>query len=411
MTSPRPNQATVKPRPLRVALVGNLAGVSNEPLLGLRRRGIAADLFIFRDQQEATLEDLKGQAAFNPAWIFVMDPPGGSEGKPPPRHLRWWWGARLAKRLMGYDLLQIHTGSLAYFRLTHHLFIEQRRRPYLAMATGSDLREVAAIQQDAEGERMRTFFRNAGKTFVYNLDLFPVAQKLGISPLGFFPFTLDTAKYTPRPQVPRPPTLEGKLLCFMMSRLDFGQLPGGGTRVGAKANHRFFEALARFVKTNPQTHAIVLDRGEDRAAARRLVTALGLETFVTFKSPMTELDRIEHLQMADVVIDQFDLGSLGLGGLEAMSTGKSLITNLDVPLATALYGETPPLQQAKSDQDILAGLEKLADPEIRQALGQKAREWVLRHHAEEVTMPRLIQTYQDILKQAGLSWRGITFSP
>ena len=66
--------------------------------------------------------------------------------------------------MLRHDLIQSFTGSLFQSRLWQFVYGRLGMRPYIACATGSDLREVAAGNFGAQGRLMRKFFRCARAT-------------------------------------------------------------------------------------------------------------------------------------------------------------------------------------------------------------------------------------------------------
>ncbi len=183
----------------------------------------------------------------------------------------------------------------------------------------------------------------------------------------------------------------------MMSNLDFGHTDKGPYRQAIKHNERFFYALAQFVKVDTNIHAIVLDRGADRQVAKKIVRDLGLTEYVTFIPPMTEAQRIEYLQMADVVIDQFDPGSFGLGAIETLLVGKPLITYFRNDFIAGSYADNPPVLNARTAEEISKRLLEVRDHLLRKNISASARQWALKYHSREAVIPKLTQLYRATL--------------
>jgi len=388
---------------MKIAILGNLAGVANEIVVGLRKIGVKADLFISADEVADTFDDLAGQTMLDPAWIQYIDPLNQagitkqSIDSSRRTFLQRHFPITTIRKLLRYDLIHAHSGSLNFSLLSHLLFVRLRVKKYLAFATGSDIREVALFEKGTYGYLMRAFFKNASQVLLLNSDMLTLKNPLGLTEASFFPFVINEEKFSPGLRGEKPEIYKGKLLCFMMSRLDFGMSDCHEHRSSMKCNERFLYALAEFCKVDLDIHAIVLDRGSDRDFARQLVKDLGISDQVTFHPPMTELERIKYLRMADVVIDQFNLGSFGLCALEALSVGKPLITHLCEDSAQEAYGDIPPILNARTASEILEQLLHIRSAGLRENLSFQAREWILKHHSREVVVNKLMNLYKVVL--------------
>jgi glycosyltransferase involved in cell wall biosynthesis len=381
---------------VRVAVVGNLAGVANEYVIGLRSLGVEADLFLTDTERAATLRDAEPAGALPDLWLRDM-PSYGSAVASRGAH-RWREAARTAlqelpavRSLLAYDAVHVHTGALLTSRLARLVFVGLRMRPYVAAATGSDLREVAQMHT-GRGWWMRVFFRRARLALLLNIDMFPLAEAIQIHTARFFPFAIDTETFSP-PEASGRSSHEGHVTFFMMSRLDWS---GGdpARRTSANENDRVFTAFARLLRTHPNSRLVVGDRGAQRAEARQLVAALGISEHVQFVPPMSRADRIRRMQAADVCLDQFGLGAYGLGALEAMAIGKPVITYINDAFVQQCGLQPMPILNAQDVDGIAAAMCAAAgDGSLRARVGDAAREWVLRHHRRETVCRRLLQLH------------------
>jgi glycosyltransferase involved in cell wall biosynthesis len=387
---------------MKVAIVGNIAGVANETLVALRKAGIEADLFIRHKERDVTADALNAHSDFNSEWVRYIDPKlwrGESfVAKAIWAIKRFFYQPGVVFRLLTqYDLIHSNTGSLNFCFLSRLFFIRLKLKPYLAFATGSDIREVAQLYPGLKGKRMRAFFRNARGVFLLNVDMLSFKDDMGLHSARFFPFMINEEKFAPAGDIKKPGIYGTKLLCFMMSSLDFGYTDNGPYRRAIKHNEYFFHALAEFVKTDKDIIAIVLDRGPDKDVARKMVADLRLNNHVQFLPPMSEAQRIEYVKMADVIIDQFDPGSFGLGAIETLSLGKPLITYFREDLIPESYRDIPPILNARTVEDILKRLMQVRDPGLQKSISGNARQWSLKHHSRGVVIPELIQLYRSAL--------------
>mgnify|MGYP000863334557 CR=1 FL=1 len=384
---------------MKVAILGNIAGVANEIVVELRKNGIEADLFLRHNERQVTVGDLQSPNELKSEWIKYLDyelteDKGGIFSA----ILNWvrkeTYVIKTVYSLFSYDVIHSHTASLCFSPLSYLLFIKLRLKKYLAFATGSDLREEARFAAGLKGKVYRDFFRRSKQTLLLNADMVKFKEELKLVHAEFFPFMINEEKYKSDTSVEKPVDLKNKLVCFMMSNLDFGINDSGSYRNSMKNNDRFFYALAEFIREDKNIHAFVLDRGADSEIAKELVSDLNLNDYVSFLPPQKECNRIKWLNIADVVIDQFNIGAFGLGALEALSMGKPLITYFGEDYLAHTYDDDIPILNAQTTEQIKQRLFEIRDPGIRQEISIRARQWILIHHARDVVRIRLMEKYQ-----------------
>ncbi len=152
------------------------------------------------------------------------------------------------------------------------------------------------------------------------------------------------------------------------------------------------QGIARFVQRHPDVRVLVLDCGPLREKYKQLYS----ERF-EFIPPVVQEEVPQLIWPADVIVGQFALGALGLSELQAMSCGKPVIASFRYEEA---YPTPPPLCQARNAEEIEEQLENLFQhPEVAKELGQKAREWVINYHNNQMLAVRLETLYQTILNE------------
>jgi glycosyltransferase involved in cell wall biosynthesis len=127
-----------------------------------------------------------------------------------------------------------------------------------------------------------------------------------------------------------------------------------------------------------------------------LVNSLGLEGRVVWIKPVAKNHLIQYYGAADIVLDQFVLGSWGTSTPEAMSCGKPVLMFYKKNHITRAFGEEePPILNSFSEDDIYSNLVRLAkDRDYALEVGKRSREWIIRTHH-----PRLVaQRHLDILE-------------
>ena len=107
---------------------------------------------------------------------------------------------------------------------------------------------------------------------------------------------------------------------------------------------------------------------------------------------MGKLKLIDYYRSSDVVLDQMVYGYYGATALEAASVGKPIIMKLRLEQYNALQNEDVfPVLNVENQQEMNhAILELSLNNEKCEQLGQLCREWVVRVHGEETTVPLMI---------------------
>lgn len=386
----------------RIAFVGNLAGGALMMERPVARLGVFTVMMLSPTERKTIPATLQGHPLWAEPKLRIVEygfecPASGFAGKAI-RRLRYEWSALKALVvLFRADIIQSFTGSLFEFWAWRLAFSFFKLRPYIACATGSDLREVAANDRGPAGIKMRRFFARAQRVLLLNVDMLKASERLGMRHARFFPFAVDTSAFSPGAVV-RTVGRSDEMLVFMPSHLDWGVVDNSSSRSSTKGNDRLIRAFARFLNEGGRAHLLLLDRGPDRNEARSLIENLGISQNVTIKPQMTKAELVAHMNMADVIADQFDIGAFGTTALEAMACGKVVLMHIDMAQADRCYTERPPLLSASSEESILAALRHASDRTTREELGERARAWVVRFHDENVVAQKLLEIYKEVVR-------------
>jgi len=287
----------------------------------------------------------------------------------------------LFKATRGYDLLHCHFPTFNYLQFS--------RTPYLIYEAGF-LRKIHDYNTHPKG-RMNwehlglDAFRGAECVTWTNTDMKPMIDAVGVNFDAFIPFAIDTNRYIPT-------TKRGEsdeLQLFHPTRQTWN----------VKGNDRLLRAFTRLIKAGAEAHLTLVDWGyaEDVQAAKTLLKPV--EEHVSWVPPMSKPRLIKTYQESDVVVDQFLLGASGTAGFEAMSCGKPLLMYFSES-ATRCFGEKPPHLDARCEDDILVGLMRLRDANLREKLGAEARGFVERRLSEVVVARRLRDIYDAVYHKA-----------
>ena len=173
-------------------------------------------------------------------------------------------------------------------------------------------------------------------------------------------------------------------------------------RASVKANDVFFRGLAECVHLqrtrggDVRFDVRVADWGPDQEATRDLVRTLGIDDCVRFVPFGDKSVFYENVVQANVVIDQFSLGTVGLIGIEAMALGRPVMGFVRQDLARRAYGTSMPVMNcvtADDVRDVLLGL----SPDVLAERSRACAEWVRTHHSDERILGILTEVYGGIL--------------
>lgn len=378
-------------RKIKIAFLGNLCNMSFQIAHFMRERRIDVTLYISNNElHEKTSSpvvknnSLRGEL---PEWISVWNGAAsflkrkGFISRVIERVVTLVCSVKLIFRLRSYDVI---ISSSVYSIISSF-----SGRPYLALAQGDDLRELA-LRPTFSGWLMRRAFKKAGITYVsFDEGHRKAVKQIGLSntrPL-FWPY--DISKYVLK-EIIQKKNKDG-LLVFMPSNQDWDPLQ--------KGNDRFLRAFARLFHEGVDMSLLLLDRGVDRDKARSLVEELKIQSAVRWLPTLNEEQLIEQFHSADIVADQFVLGSFGSIALEAMACGKPVMIYIQDKNLEGFYLEPPPILNASTEDEIYLKLKGCSDRAELKNIGDKARAWVSKYHDKEKIIDSLMKDMHFVLNR------------
>jgi glycosyltransferase involved in cell wall biosynthesis len=284
----------------------------------------------------------------------------------------------------GYDVVQMNGAYPAFIPLG------LPRVPYVAFEHGT-MRELP-FENTSRGRLLALGYRQAAKVIITNPDVVAQARRLGVENYVFVPHPLDEEKYRPGPSKLRA-ELEAEGVDFVLlcpSRHDWD----------VKGSDRMLRAFAELVRTDrPKALLILNEWGAEVERSRALVRELGIGRNVRWLRPLPKLRLIDAYRAADVVLDQFLIGTFGAVAPEAMACGTPVVMAFDSEIHRWCFSELPPVVDARTPEQIYSALRRLAEDETERArLGQRGREWIERHHGWRLVVDRHIKIYEEVLE-------------
>lgn len=356
-------------KPQRIAVIGNLANVGYLVAKALRDEGLDADLYVTsKDGAMPPGQDPHIRFGLpRQDWIrvFATRPVIGQ--------------IRAGRRLFrDYDLVFAITLSPAYAQFFGP--------PMIAVATGSDMREFA-FERGAYPFLLRRAYRKARHVHYVVAGLQGAAARLGLADKSsLLPLMVDMDRYAPEDRA-----RSGELRLFWPSAW-----------FAIKGTGRFVDACRILFAEGVPFHVTVVNHAEDDALAPEdRERVLGLirdfpERF-TVLEPIRDQDELRDRYLdADLTVDQFILGDVGLIDTESMALERPVLDYFDPAFAAAYGGEAPPVINAGTADEITDALRGLAtDPDMRRRLmaqGKEARAWVGKHHGTKAVARKLLRT-------------------
>ncbi len=172
-----------------------------------------------------------------------------------------------------------------------------------------------------------------------------------------------------------------------------------GRLVPIKDHAFFLEAAETLVNRDKHLHFVIVGRGEEETALRRLVKVKGLSRFVTFLGWRRDLTAV-YPDLDLVVLTSRNEGT-PVSLIEAMASGKAVVAMRvgGVPdvVQDAVTGYTVPLG------DLAMFVEKvkllLDSRDLRETMGQQGRSWVRERFAKEQLLQNMRALYEELLAQ------------
>lgn len=321
-----------------------------------------------------------------------------------------------------------HCDELTPARLNQHdlivangvgpALIDRCNTPVFALLTGSDLTHLAdpssvrALWSDLSprigwvraclaavlharlvARQRQTISRALGVSY-FVAGVVPKADQLldgmGIGPSRRVSFMLsDVDHIAPAPWHAG----RNRLRVFNVARLNWRlPKPAHLSELDMKGTDVLLKGFAMFVHRHGGGAELVLVRkGVDVQATEMEVEQLGIGQHVTWLDEMSQAEVFDQYALADVVVEQLSTSYVGMGGLDAMASGRPVIANTrpDAPARELL--DNSPVLHATTPDDICGHLEALTrSVAFRRELGERSRHYVEYRHSPLAAARRIL---------------------
>jgi glycosyltransferase involved in cell wall biosynthesis len=382
---------------MQILILGNMANDGYSVAKELRKMNIDVDLAInisdfgmaLPEWEDANIsaidpysvDGIAARKAWNPpSWIRYFD----FLNKAPRKSLLAKLRSRihLIKLMREYDIVETHVPFAIYSQFSGV--------PYVAYDAGWI--RYFPYSEGFRDKLARRGYSKARSIIMTNPDTFEISDNLPYisqDRIVFSPFAIDSEKYKPLnvKELRAKHAKEDQVLLFSPARQMWKE----------KGNDKMIRAYARFIKEVPNAKFVMVAWSADEENSKALANSLGISDKIEWIKPVPKNQLIQYYNAADIVLDQFVLGSWGTSTPEAMSCGKPVLIFYKKNYILRAFGQEPPILNSFTEEDIYSNLLKLAkDTELRLDLGRKSREWVIRTHSSRI----VAQMHLEVLKSS-----------
>jgi len=248
-----------------------------------------------------------------------------------------------------------------------YIALKLAKKPLVGHAHGSDLR--AGLKHPIWKTIVRYNLKNCDKILVSTPDILELARRYR-EDAEYLPNPVDTQLFHPRPL----PEKKGKLKVLIASNSDWNVK---GTDIAIKA----------LSKIKDQVDVSIIRYGKDFERTLELAKSLGLTLRVLKKAPHEKIR--EYYWKSDVVIDRFKLGSLGMVSLEAIASGRPVITYVSSEYVE--YKDFP-LKDVNTEEEIVSAI---SDATVK--FWEKEYAYLEKNHEASNIANKLLNIYEALL--------------
>jgi len=269
---------------------------------------------------------------------------------------------------LAYNILKAKGDIYHVHYLLQDCYIASKlgKKPLIGHAHGSDLR--ASLRHPLWGRMVRHNLRKCDKVLVSTPDVLGIAKNFR-EDAEYLPNPVDTEIFYSKPLLEH----GGKKHVLIASDSNWSVK---GTDIAIRALSRIKDDV----------DASIIAYGVDFERTLSLAYSLGLHVNVLPKASHEKLN--QYYWNADVVIDRFKLGSLGMVSLEAIACGRPVITYV-----SSEYSEyrSFPLKDVNSIEEIVSAI---TDASFE--LWQKEYNYLEKNHKSEAIVKRLVDVYNEV---------------
>ena len=299
------------------------------------------------------------------------------------QHARW------AELIRHYDLITGYATDGIYPMLVGKV-------PYVAYEHGT-IRNIP-FEPTTQGRLCALTYRLANVAFITNCDNNVAATRLGIPNYKWVPHPINEDEHpTTEPERVRMEIrekLQADFVLFHPSRHHWSPLRNTDWD---KGNDILIEGFARFVReVNPRAGAVFVEWGLTLAESKALIAKLGIEKNILWINPQPTPRMNAYIQAANVLADQFCIGTFGGIMPKGLLFGTPNLIYLDEAVHKWCLPEFPPILNTRTPGDVFAALRRLyEEPAYAKQISESGIEWYARHHSSQVVADAFAMAVRD----------------
>jgi hypothetical protein len=295
-----------------------------------------------------------------------------------------FWKVQILKtmRKKKYDLIH------AYVELP--IFSYLSGKTFMIQALGSDFRELA-ISNSLRGKLLLKAYKKA-KVILFSMpDHLPLYRKLNLNNGIFFPLPVDLTFFKP---MYHEQYNSQKFVIFHPTNLDWA----------IKRNDILIHGYAKFIKNNPNSLLLIIDRGVDSIKTKKLIHDLNLDAFVEYvDGPINSSKMREYYNSVDIIADAFLHPAMSGTTNESLCCKKPVVCFYPKKEFEGVYEEHPPIMNARNPDEVCSQFEKLSDKNFRDKVGKQGYEWVHKYNDPAFYSKKLSIIYETILDNGNVN--------
>jgi glycosyltransferase involved in cell wall biosynthesis len=259
------------------------------------------------------------------------------------------------------DIYHVH-----YLLQDCYFALKLGKKPLIGHAHGSDLRST--LKHPLWGRIVRYNLKKCDKVLVSTPDILGIAKKFR-EDAEYLPNPVDAEIFYPKPVMKHE---KKKVLIASDSNWSIK-----GTDIAIRA----------LSKIKNEVDVSIIAYGVDLEKTLSLANSLDLHINVLPKVSHEKMN--EYYWNADVVIDRFKLGSLGMVSLEAIACGRPVVTYVSSEFPE--YEEFP-LKDVKTDEEVA---DAILGADVK--LWQKEYAYLEKNHKPEIVVKTLLEHYRRVI--------------
>jgi len=259
------------------------------------------------------------------------------------------------------DIYHVH-----YLLQDCYVALKLGKKPLIGHAHGSDLRST--LKHPLWGRIVRYNLKKCDKVLVSTPDILGIAKKFR-EDTEYLPNPVDAEIFYPKPVMKHE---KKKVLIASDSNWSIK-----GTDIAIRA----------LSKIKNEVDVSIIAYGVDLEKTLSLANSLDLHINVLPKVSHEKMN--EYYWNADVVIDRFKLGSLGMVSLEAIACGRPVVTYVSSEFPE--YEEFP-LKDVKTDEEVA---DAILGADVK--LWQKEYAYLEKNHKPEIVVKTLLEHYRRVI--------------